>query len=80
MPKPISRTITITLSEFGLAVLDDVQQQLGCASRSETIEWLALCQRYSTAEARALLKNRRQRGERTAITVLPDDAELPPEG
>lgn len=79
-PKRLSRTITITLSEFGLSVLDDVQQQLGCASRSETIEWLALCQQFSAAEARELLKNRRQRGERTAITVLPDDAELPPEG
>lgn len=80
MAKPLSRTITITLTDFGLSVLDDVQQQLGCASRSETIEWLALCQKFSAEEARALLANRRQRGERTAVTVLPDDAELPPEG
>lgn len=80
MSKHLSRTIAITISEFGLAVLDDVQEQLGCRSRSETIEWLALCQQYSAAEARALLGNRRQRGERTAVTVLPDDAVLPPEG
>ena len=76
---PEANTIQITVSDYCLALLEDLQPQLGCTSRSELIEWLVLCQVHSAADARALLSQRSKRGRRWPV-VLPDDAELPPEG
>lgn len=75
-----ANTIQITLSDYCLQLLADLQRDLGCSSRSELIEWLTLCQRHSLTDARAILASRSRRGRRGAIVVLPDDAVLPPEG
>ena len=74
-----ANTIQITVSDYCLAMLEQLQPQLGCSSRSELIEWLVLSQIHSAADARALLGQRSKRGRRWPV-VLPDDAVLPPEG
>ena len=71
--------IQVTVSDYCLALLNELQRDTGCNSRSELIEWLVLCQRHSMVDARALLNQRPKRGRRWPI-VLPDDAVLPPEG
>lgn len=76
---PVHQT-KIHLSDLAQAIADELQLSLGCDSRSELIEWLILCQRFSAPEARVLLANRRKRGERGIVVVVPDDYELPPEG
>lgn len=77
-----SRTVRIqvSLDPFCQHLLSELQRDLRCESTSQTIEWLILCQRFSRPEAEALLQRKRKRGERIAVTVLPEDAVLPPEG
>jgi len=79
MPDAISKA-NIGLTEYALAIADELQAEHGCKSRSELFEWLLLCQRHTAKDAAALFSRRRQRGQRGAIVVLPDDAVLPPEG
>lgn len=80
MSKSLRHSLPIHLSQFGRHLLNELQTDLECSSLSETVELLILSQKFSAPEARALLKNRRQRGERVSIVALPDDAVLPPEG
>jgi len=74
-----ANAVQITVSDYCLVLLEELQVEIGCSSRSELIEWLVLCQRHSMVDARALLNQRSRRGRRWPI-VLPDDAVLPPEG
>jgi hypothetical protein len=71
--------VKVTVSGYCLILLDELQQELGCESRSELVELLVLSQRHSPRDARALLRQRSQRGRRWPI-VLPDSFVLPPEG
>lgn len=71
--------VKVHLSDYCVALLDILQAETGCATRSELVEWLVLCQRHSARDARALLSQRPRRGRRWPV-VLPDDAVLPPEG
>lgn len=71
--------IQITVSDYCLALLMQLQEQLGCDNRSELIEWLVLSQVHTAADARSLLSQRPKRGRRWPV-VLPEDAVLPPEG
>lgn len=80
MKKSRSQDITVSLSDLGLQLAAELQEELGCSTRSELLEWLLLCQRFQSGEARALLANRRKRGERGAVVVIADDRDLPPEG
>lgn len=78
--KDVGQQLLIKLSPLAVQLLAELQQEHNCTSRNELLEWLIYCQRFSGPEAEALLRNRRQRGERTAVIPLPPDAILPPEG
>ena len=71
--------VKVTVSDYCLALLNDLQANLECDSRSELVELLVLSQRHSPTDAWALLRQRSPRGRRWPI-VLPDSAFLPPEG
>jgi|GEM_PF-2311355 len=68
---------TIYLSDYALALGEQLQDDLGCTSISEMSEWLILCQKHSVVDARALLSQRSKRGRRWPV-VKPDDSVLPP--
>ena len=70
---------SLYLSDHALALGEQLQSELGCASISEMIEWLILCQKHTVVDARSLLNQRSKRGRRWPV-VQPDDAVLPPEG
>lgn len=76
---PINRQ-PIGLSDLAWKLIDEALEPSGCASRGEYLEWLVLSQTFSPSEAEALLKLRRRRGGLGGVVVLPDNAELPPEG
>ena len=77
--EPVSRQ-NIGLSDLAWRLIDDAMPSEGCASRGEYLEWLVLCQKFQAAEAAALWRLRRRRGGVGGVFVLPDGAELPPEG
>lgn len=79
MHAPVNKT-RIGMTDLAWAIVADESAKTGCSSASEYLEWLVLCQRFSAPEAAALLSQRRKRGGRGGVHVLPDDAELPPEG
>lgn len=70
------KTRKIGLTDHAVAVADELASDAEM-SRSEWIEWLIFSQKYSTSEAAKFLGCRRGRGR---VHVVPDDAELPPEG
>lgn len=70
--------ILCNLSDYALELLPDLQQQLGCSSRSELIELLILSQVHTTTDAWSLVAQRPSRGRRWPV-VVPDDFQLPPE-
>lgn len=80
MSKSLRHSLPVHLSAYGRQLLEQLQTELECSSLSETVELLILSQKFPPAEARALLQNRRQRGERVAVVALPDDAGLRKEG
>lgn len=75
----VSNRQTVHLSDYAVALANQLRVELGCDSTSELIEWLILCQRHSLIDARALLNQRSKRGRRWPV-VVPDDFMLPPEG
>jgi hypothetical protein len=76
---PVNRQ-PIGLSNLAWKLIDDALKSSGCASRGEYLEWLVLSQTFPKDEAEALWNLRRKRGGVGGVTVLPDDAKLPPEG
>jgi hypothetical protein len=70
----------IRCTEYSWARAKELQSRFGCASISETIEWLILCQVHPVDEAAAMFRQRKKRGGRGGVHVVPDHVELPPEG
>lgn len=78
-PRTVEKT-KIGLTDLAWQIAREEQVASGCNSLSEYIEWVVLCQRFSAAEATALMRLRKQRGGLGGVRVVPDDAVLPPEG
>lgn len=76
---PVNKS-RVGMTDLAWSIVADETKKTGCGSASEYLEWLVLSQRFSAPEAEALLRLRRQRGGRGGVHILPDDAELPPEG
>jgi hypothetical protein len=70
----------IRCTEYTWALLHELQNRFGCQSISETIEWLILCQAHPVSEAAAIFRQRKKRGGRGGVHVVPDHFELPPDG
>lgn len=79
MSEPIHKT-RIGMTDLAWKIAEEEKVKSGCSSLSEWLEWVTLSQRFSAAETASLLKLRRQRGGRGGVIVVPNDAELPPEG
>lgn len=79
MAEPVKKS-RVGMTDLAWKIVEEESARTGCSSASEYLEWLVLCQRFSATEAVALLGQRRKRGGRGGVHVLPDDAELPPEG
>lgn len=79
-PTESVRQNLIGLTEYSSALLGELVTELGLRNRSEAVEWLILCQRHSARDAAAIFARRKYRGARGPVVVLPDDAQLPPEG
>jgi hypothetical protein len=75
--------LKVYVSDYCMLLLDQLEAELGCASRSELVELLVLSQVHAPRDAWALVRKRSPRGRRWPVVlpvVLPDDAVLPPEG
>jgi hypothetical protein len=79
MAEPVRKS-PIGLTDLAWSIARERATKDGCSSVSEWLEWIVLSQQFSAPEAAALLKLRRQRGSQGGVVVVPDDAELPPEG
>lgn len=77
--EPVNKS-RVGMTDLAWSIVEEESAKTGCSSASEYLEWLVLSQRFAQDEAEALLRLRRQRGGRGGVHVLPDDAELPPEG
>ncbi len=56
--------IKIHVSDYCLNLLDELQTELECESRSQLVEFLVLSQRHSAKEAKRLVGERPKRGRR----------------
>jgi len=79
MLSPVNKS-RIGMTDLAWQIVADESEKSGCSSASEYLEWIVLSQRFSAPEAAALLRQRRQRGGRGGVHVVPDEVELPPEG
>ena len=70
----------IRCTDLAWAIADELQVEHNCDSISELIEWVLLSQRYPVDQAAAIFARRKKRGGLGGIYVLPDEAQLPPEG
>ena len=70
----------IRCTEYTWELLQELQSRCGCESISEAIEWLILCQVHPVDEAAAIFRQRKKRGGRGGVHVVPDHFELPEEG
>jgi hypothetical protein len=56
--------IKISVSDYALTMLDSLQTELECSTRSQLVELLILSQKHGPREAWALLDQRPKRGRR----------------
>ena len=67
--------IKISVSDYALSLLDGLQAELGCATRSQLVELLVVSQKHTAKEAWALVDARPKPGRRWPAKTVPVSTE-----